>query len=162
MATRIVNASPLIVLSKVGHFELIRLGVDSVLVPEAVLDEVAALGPLDPTLQAVRNATWLQVLAAPAIPLEIARHRLGTGESSVIALALSTRGAQALLDDLAARKCAESLGVPTRGTISLLAEAKSAGVIPAIRPILDRLRSSGMYLSDGLVRKVLLAAGEET
>ncbi|MDJ1180214.1 DUF3368 domain-containing protein [Roseofilum sp. BLCC_M91] len=59
-------------------------------------------------------------------------------------------GTEVILDDLAARRCADTLGIPTRGTLGLVLIAKQRGHISRARPILEQLRQSGMYLSDRL------------
>jgi predicted nucleic acid-binding protein len=56
-----VNTSPLILLSKIGLLELLRAGDLPVIVPQAVLDEIARHGPEDQSLLLVRSAGWLQV-----------------------------------------------------------------------------------------------------
>jgi len=66
----------------------------------------------------------------------------------------------AVVDDAAARRCANSLGVPTRGTLSVLVQAKRAGLLAEIAPVLSRVRAAGLYLSDRLVKEVLEQARE--
>ncbi len=58
------------------------------------------------------------------------------------------------------RRCAASLGVPTQGTLGLMLVAKRLGLIPEVRPPIDRLGHAGLYLSDALVERVLRAAGK--
>ena len=64
----------------------------------------------------------------------------------MLAWAYTYPNTEAIVDDLAARRCAAALGIPVRGTLGLVLTAKQRGVIPAARPILERLRGSGMYL----------------
>jgi len=55
---RIVNASPLILLTKVGRIDLLNAeGVD-VVVPMPVLQEVSSLDPNDPVVRAIDDAGW--------------------------------------------------------------------------------------------------------
>jgi predicted nucleic acid-binding protein len=39
-------------------------------------------------------------------------------------------------------------------------EGKRAGLIPAVAPVIERLRASGLYLSEKVVREALKIAGE--
>jgi predicted nucleic acid-binding protein len=64
------------------------------------------------------------------------------------------------VDDLAARRCAATLGVPVRGTLGLVLIAKQRGEIPAARPVLEELRQAGMYLSDAVLNRALKRVGE--
>ena len=85
---------------------------------------------------------------------------LGLGESSVLAYSYVNAGTIAIIDDLAARRCAEALHIPLRGALGLVLIAKNRGVLPAARPVLLKLKQSGMYLSDRVLEKVLALIGE--
>ncbi|MGF1614043.1 MAG: DUF3368 domain-containing protein [Gammaproteobacteria bacterium] len=84
----------------------------------------------------------------------------GTGESAVISWVLVHPGCRAVIDDLQGRRCAEALNVPLRGTLGLVLRAKRMGVIPRARPVMDRLRTAGMYRSDGVLTAALAEVGE--
>jgi predicted nucleic acid-binding protein len=155
-----VNTSPLILLSKIGLLDLLRAGDLPVVVPQAVLDEIARHGSEDQSLLHVRSARWLQVAPDLPIPPQLLANRLGTGELAVLALALAQPGSEVVLDDLTARRCARENGIPIERTISLVIQAKHRGIIPAVQPVVDRLRVMGMYLSDRFVEQVRRAAGE--
>jgi predicted nucleic acid-binding protein len=159
---RVVNASPIIFLHQVGLLDQLNEPGATVLVPDAVLEELGGLRPDDPAEVAVRAASWIRVVAAPPLPASLARFRLDRGESAVIALALlpSDQETEVVLDDLAARKCAAALGMKVRGSLSFLLIAKAEGRIPLVRPLIEELRRSGMRLSANVVRDVLDLAGE--
>ncbi len=156
----VVNASPLILLSRAGLLDLLKLADNQVIVPKPVADEIRVCGSLDPTVAGLSSTDWLIVKDSGAIPSLIAGWDLGLGESSVLAWALSHHGAEAILDDLAGRRCARALGIPVRGTLGLVLTAKQRGVIPAARPVLDQLRRHGMYLSDRVINEALAKVGE--
>lgn len=155
-----VNTSPLIFLSKAGLLELLRLFGPTIVVPRAVANEVARFGPDDPTFAAVHRTSWLQVLDTPAIPPVIQAWDLGAGESAVLAWGYAHQNTEVIIDDLAARNCAAALGIPVRGTLGLVLTAKMRGTIPAARPIIEKMRASGMYLSDRVVDSSLRHVGE--
>ena len=77
-----------------------------------------------------------------------------------VVLALARPGTEAILDDLAARWRAAALGVSVRGTQGLVLIAKRHGTLPAERPVLERLRCAGMYLSDRVIDETLEMVGE--
>jgi len=155
----IVNASPLIVLAKVGMAELLVAVPDSLVTSQVVADEVLRGPAEDPAAQLVASGT-LAIVAAPPPPAFLVGWDLGPGETSVLALASTEPGSIAVVDDAAARRCANSLGVPTRGTLSVLVQAKRAGLLAEIAPVLSRVRAAGLYLSDRLVKEVLEQARE--
>jgi predicted nucleic acid-binding protein len=65
-----------------------------------------------------------------------------------------------IVDDLAARRCAEALGLPLTGTLGLVLKAKRKGLLPAARPALGKLLAAGMYLSPRILDQALALVGE--
>jgi predicted nucleic acid-binding protein len=129
-------------------------------VPDRVLAEIGARGATDPAVIAVGAAPWIQIVPTPPIPKEVSDWSLDPGESAVLALAREQPGSQVILDDRDARRCAASLGIPVQGTLGLMVIAKRLGLISEVRPLIDRLRRAGLYMSQGLAERVLRAAGE--
>ncbi|MCI0628726.1 MAG: DUF3368 domain-containing protein [Acidobacteria bacterium] len=155
-----VNASPLIFLSRAGRLSLLKVIADELVIPEPVITEIRKKGPSDVTVQAVAQAVWLTIVEAPPIPPVIQAWDLGSGESSVLAWGATHPGTEVVIDDLSARRCATSLGIPARGTLGLVLTAKQKGSIAEARPVLESLRQSGMYLSDLVSNQALALVGE--
>lgn len=155
-----VNTSPLIYLSRAGLLDLLRLLAPEIVVPNAVAMEILRRGQSDPTAQALSQTSWLSVVSTPQIPASIQAWGLGVGESSVLAWAHANPGTEVVIDDLAARRCAATLGIPVRGTLGLVLIARQRGQIPAARPVLLQLRQAGMYLSDRVINQALAMIGE--
>jgi predicted nucleic acid-binding protein len=78
----------------------------------------------------------------------------------VLAWAHAHPGCEAILDDLAARRCAATFNIPVRGTLGLALIAKQRGRIPSARQVLEQLRQGGMYLSDHVMDEALARVGE--
>lgn len=157
---RVVNASPLISLAKIGRHELLQIATGEVLIPDAVAAEISA-GPDDDPARLLLASGFGTRLPPSPIPSSILEWGLGAGESAVIADALRRQSSEAVLDDEAARRCAKSHRIPVVGTLGIVLRAKQAGEISAAAPVFAELRNSGLYLSDGLAREVLAAADEE-
>ena len=76
---------------------------------------------------------------------------LDRGESEAIALALEIHADGLLIDEAAGRAEAKRLGLVTIGVIGLLHRAKIQGRVPAVLPLLDRLRDEAkFFVSDAL------------
>jgi predicted nucleic acid-binding protein len=155
-----VNASPLIYLAHSGHLDLLRLAGEDLVVPVAVASEIKHRGPDDPTARAIANTPWLHETETPPVPAQILAWDLGDGESSVLAWALAHPGTLAIVDDLAARRCAATLRIAVRGTLGLVLLAKQQGHVPSARAVLMRLRQAGMYLADDVMKPALALVGE--
>jgi len=96
-------------------------------------------------------------VSAPALRLIT---DLGPGESEVLALALETPNSVVILDDDLARRTAEMSGIRLTGTLGMLLDAKQAGLLEEIAPLLERLQALGFRLSQGTKAAVLKIAGE--
>lgn len=155
-----VNTSPLIFLSKGGFLDLLQLLSATIIVPQAVATEIAAYGKDDLTAQALSQTDWLVVRDTPPIPAVIQNWDLGAGESAVLSRGYAHPGTEVIIDDLAGRRCAETFGIPVRGTLGLVLIAKKRGVISAARPVLEKLRLSGMYLSEKVLNQALAQVNE--
>jgi len=150
----------LIFLAGADLLEFLKLLGGRILVPAPVADEVFQRGDSDHTAMALKRTPWLERVMPSPVPPEIERWDLGPGESAVLSWALAHPGTEAVLDDLGGRRCAAVLGIPVRGTLGLVLLAKKRGTIAKARPVLDRLRGAGMYLSDSVLDEALKLVGE--
>lgn len=155
-----VNASPLIFLTRAGLLDLLQLVALEIVVPAPVADEIRRRGPSDPAAQAIASIDWLRVVDALEVPPMIQAWDLGPGESAVLAWCSATLGVEAIVDDLAARRCAHAFGIPVRGTLGLVLLGKNRGRLAAARPVLESLRGAGMYLSHSTMDRALRMVGE--
>jgi len=156
----IINASPLILLSRSGHVDLLARIARRLLIPKPVASEILVRGDDDPTARTIRTCNWLNVVPVGPLPASVMEWGLGLGESSVVALALSTPGAVAVIDDFLGRKCAGAHAVPVRGTIGIVLYAKEKGYIPQARSVIEDLLVAGMYLSRRIIDDALQRVGE--
>lgn len=155
-----VDASPLIFLARAGYIDLLKLIADEVVVPQVVAGEILRRGAEDPTVQTLTTTPWLRIAESGPVPASIERWDLGSGESSVLTWCLAHRGARAVIDDLAGRRCARAHGIELHGTLGLVLLGKQRGALTAARPVLEKMRRSGMYLSDHVLDRALHTVGE--
>lgn len=130
------------------------------IVPQAVVDELAigrAQGLNLPDPSALAWVTVRRPASAVALPLVT---DLGSGETEVLMLALELPDVIAILDDGLARQVAEMRGIRLTGTLGLLLDAKRAGLIPSVRPLLDQLQALRFFVSATTRAAVLDLAGE--
>ena len=156
------NASPLAALAAAGQAQLLARLYERVLIPESVWHEVIEKGKDKPGIAELSQADWLERrTAANAELVQALQENLDLGESEAIALALETRADLLLMDERLGRRTAARLGLKVIGVIGILVEAKHKKFIPAIKPVLDRLRDElGFWLSDELYEQVLEDEGE--
>jgi predicted nucleic acid-binding protein len=155
-----INTSPLIFLTKGGFLNLLQIISPEIIVPQAVETEIQAYGETDITATAIAKTSWLVVTETPPVPAIIQAWDLGAGESAVLTWAYGNPAAEVIIDDLAARRCAIALGISVRGTLGIVLIAKQQGIIPYARPVVEKLRLCGMYLSDKVINQALLLVDE--
>ena len=156
----IINSSPLIVLFKSKQAELLSQLFKEIIVQEGVFIEVTSAGEDDAASRQLPSVSWIQIVKITAVTPEVAAWDLGLGESQVLSLALETLDCAAIVDDRAARRCGQSLGITTIGTGGLLVLAKRRGIILSVSPGIQALRDAGLWISDTLVDLLKQQAGE--
>jgi len=135
----VCDTSPLRALQAVERLDLISHLYGRALIPPAVVAELAVhtrhLAPL--SVSAVMGLEVRQPTVESLVRL--GPLSLGRGETDALALALDVRAELVLLDDLPARKAALRLGLKPTGVLAMLGQAKGAGLVDAVEPLLCRL-----------------------
>lgn len=149
----VCNAGPLIALSLVGQLQVLPALFESILVPEAVWHEVVDSGFGRAGAAELKASKWIEVV--PSILVDsFLEADLGRGESQVIAVARARGAALVLIDELLARRVAGQVyGLRLKGSAGILVQAKKAGLIPAVRPLLEEMKKRGYYLSAQLIER---------
>jgi len=156
----ICDTSPIQYLHQLGLLQIVRTLGEQVLVPPAVVDELAVGRSFGVNLPDVESLGWVTVrrpISEAASPLVT---HLGPGETEVLMLALEMQAAVAVLDDALARQTAETLGLQFTGTLGVLLDAKRAGLIAEVRPWLDQLNALQFRLAPHTYEAILRLAGE--
>ncbi len=160
MSLWVINASPLILLGRIGLLDLAVDLCDELIVTEAVANEIAA-GPADDAARLWLVAHGARITRVDPRPEpDVLAWDLGAGETGVLSWALANPGAVCVLDDRAARTCARAFSLPLTGTLGVLLAAKKAGRLATVAPLLDALIREGSLLSPALRMECLRLAGE--
>ena len=153
----IANTTRLIALANIGRLELLHKLYGTVIVPQAVMDEIVR----NPAKQRVHSSQWIQVeTIQDDSQKDIFRARLHAGEVEVMILARELDADLVLMDDEAAKKTAKFLGLKVTGTLGILLKAKKEGYLAKVEPVMDELLRDGLYISDSVQNYVLKEAGE--
>jgi len=150
----VVNASPLIVLGKIGQLDLLIKLPQQIVIPSAVVSEIVA-GPEGDAARLAVQSQMFAIVDIPKIEPELAAWDLGYGETSVLAYALTHPDWTAIIDDGAARKCAKTFGIKMKGTLAVVIMAKKRGLIPSAARVLHSVQEAGLHLDEGLIQAVL-------
>lgn len=154
------DTSPLQYLHQLGCLELLPRIAENVVVPPAVVRELAEGKAAGYNVPAPDGLAWITVCRPLAAPVERLVGDLGAGETEVLMLALERPDAVAIIDDKLARRVAETLRIKFTGTLGVLLDAKRSGLIEAVAPWLDRLEELRFRLSARARAALLREAGE--
>ena len=155
----VVDASPLILFSRIGRLDLIERLAPAILIPNAVIEEVRAGQHKDRTAATALEWVGRYRVDDIAVMASIEHWDLGLGESQVITQCVG--GSRwAVLDDRAARRCAGAHNVQVIGTLGVALRSKRNQQIESARPLVKELIAAGMFLDDEFVDRVLGSIGE--
>jgi predicted nucleic acid-binding protein len=141
----ISDTSCLILLENIGELRILNLLFGTILTTSQVSLEFGNPLPV-----------WIKVVDPVNTNYQHAIEvSLDKGEASAIALAVEYEDCLLIIDDLKGRKFAIELGLNITGTLGILVEAKLAGHIPAIKPVLAKIRQTNFRLTRSLQALIL-------
>jgi uncharacterized protein len=150
----ISNSTPLIALSKINQFHLLRDYFDEIYIPEEVYDEVVRRGCGLAGAPEVASYHWINVVQVKnRVAVEALSISLDKGEAEAIVLS-KEKGALLIIDDGDGRKTARLMGLKITGTIGILLLASQDGKID-LKRAMDDLRVVGFRLSDKEYDRIL-------
>jgi predicted nucleic acid-binding protein len=155
----IADSSALVALAVCDVLHLLEPLFGNVRVPQAVFDEVNIANK--PEAKALKQFLADKVTQVSLATLTIEKSNgLGKGELEAIALYKQEAADLLLIDDARAKKTAYINNVEVMGSLGVLLLAKQCGLIATIRPLLDKLSDSDIFVSDNLLERILVLAGE--
>ncbi|WP_404788088.1 DUF3368 domain-containing protein [Altericista sp. CCNU0014] len=156
------NTSPISNPIVIGEISLLQQIYPKVFIPPAVHSELTRLSTLQPTMFSLLEAGWLKIQAPTNLKLlNTLNQTLDPGEAEAIALAVELSADRLLIDERLGRSIAASYGLKLRGLLGILINAKQQGLIPVLKPILDRLiDQAGFRVSQALYDQTLQEVGE--
>jgi predicted nucleic acid-binding protein len=151
------DSSALVALAVVNQLELLEKLYDNLYIPQAVFDEVTQIGK--PQSNKLRQFLQGKV---KQVDLTLTQLGLGLGELEAITLYKKLDADVLLIDDNRAKKYASLNGVKVIGSLGILIKAKEQGYIDKVKPLLDEIQKSEVYISKKLIEKVLEICGENS
>jgi uncharacterized protein len=156
------DTSPINNLAAINQLHLLQQLYGTVLIPEAVYQELT--DPDFPVAGAkeVQTFTWIQIRAIEdRTMLKALSSELDPGEAEAIVLALEMKAEQVLIDERRGRMIAARLNLHYTGILGVLVEAKSQGFISTVKPLLDDLiNKAGFWVAEPLYKSVLRLVNE--
>jgi len=160
----ISDTSPLSSLAIVGGLSILKDIYTTVIIPQAVANELANSTEEDIRIKSMLSLEWIQVKQTTNLELVACltdEYNLDLGEAEAIALALELKADELLIDERLGRREAVRLGLSITGVLGILLVAKSRGLISRVQPIMEALMTQANFrISRQLYEEVLRTANE--
>ncbi|MDM8530435.1 DUF3368 domain-containing protein [Anaerolineales bacterium HSG25] len=149
-------------LATIQRFDLLRQLFGKIHIAQAVYDEAVTHGREEGgAKQEVSTADWISTHHAQNHSnVNLFLNELDLGEAETIALAQELNASWVLMDERKGRKKLSQLGLPKIGTLGILLKSKQTGLLPVIRPDIEKLCQQGFSISQTVIDAVLHQAGE--
>ena len=154
----VADASALIALSACDSLALLEELFGTVLVPQAVFLEVAAVDK--PQSDRLRSYLQGKVRAVDMQRFVYLDAYADAGETQAMLLYKELAADYLLIDDRRGRKVAKINQIKTVGSLGVLLQAKRAGMISRIAPLIEQIAASPVFMSESLIQTVLDLADE--
>ena len=154
----VADASALIALAACDSLPLLDALFGTVLVPQAVYLEVATADK--PQAERLREYLHDKVRLVNMQNYVYLDAFADAGETAAMLLYKELPADYLLIDDKRGRKVATINHIKTIGSLGVLLQAKRAGLITHIAPLLSQIETSPVYIGQSLIDTVLELAGE--
>ena len=150
----VADTSPINYLVLIKEIEILPMLYGKVVIPQKVRDEL--LRPVAPEIVRTWTAqppAWLEV-RTPANSAEPSLSTLDPGERDAIMLAAELRADQLIVDDREGRRLAEERGITVIGTLGVLKEAATLGLLD-LRACVACLQTTTFYVAPEVLKNLL-------
>lgn len=159
------DTSPITNLAAIGQLDLLHQLYSRVIIPQAVFNEMVGIDKVVPGAVEVQQLSWIQtqtiVNSQQVTEIQENQNNIDLGEAEAIILSLELKADLLLMDERRGRTVATSYRLNVTGLLGVLLQAKKQGLIPAIKPLIDRLIATADFrVSQELYTIVLQSANE--
>jgi predicted nucleic acid-binding protein len=152
----IADSSALIALASCNSLVLLDKLFCEIKVPQAVFNEV--VNQDKPQAQTLKNYLADKITAID--PDQLMQQNLGMGEREAMTLYKQLHAHLLLIDDAKAKRIAIDNDIKVIGSLGVLLLAKQKGLILKIKPHLELILKSKIYLNAAVINQVLTLSGE--
>lgn len=146
----ISDTSCLILLDKIGELEILNKLFGTIITTIEVANEFGQPLPSWIEIKQPSDKNYQSIIEAS----------VDKGEASAIALAIDLDDCLLIIDDLKGRKFASQIGLTIIGTIGVIVDAKLAGIVTSIKPLLAKIKSTNFRITEQLEAIILKRSGE--
>jgi predicted nucleic acid-binding protein len=153
----ISDSGPIISLAILDLLDVLEKLYGQVLIPEEVWREVSRHADELNIPQVSSLASHVRALNGPNPFSGI----MDPGEAEASALYQEIGADLLIVDDKDARRIAEAYNINCIGTLAVLTDARDAGLVPALKPLFEKLLAANRYFKKQLLNQILVGYGED-
>lgn len=153
------NTTPIISLLKIDRLDLLKQLYTQIHIPVAVYAEIEA-GKTKGFYKDLSKIDWIKIIEIQNKQAVKYFLDLDSGEAEAIVLATELNADLILLDEKLGRFHAKHADLKVTGTIGILLKAKTEGLIDNLKPLLNELTETGVWINEKLIEEILDKAGE--
>lgn len=143
------DTSCLILFSKIDELDLLRKIFSKIWITTIVANE-----------SNIELPDWINV-KDPKSNLHLGlKSILDLGEATSISLAFENENSLLIIDELKGRRIAKDIGISITGTLGILLIGKQKGIVPQVKPIIEKIQKTNFRISQSLIDKTLKMAEE--
>jgi len=154
----VCRSSALIALATCDSLALLEAIFGNVLVPEAVFSELTVVDK--PQAARLRSYLHGKVRAVDMQCFVYLDAFADAGETQAMLLYKEVAADYLLIDDKRGRKVAKINQIKTVGSLGVLLQAKRAGLIPCVAPLIEQIAAGPVFMSERLMQTALELADE--
>ncbi|MCK4761207.1 MAG: DUF3368 domain-containing protein [Candidatus Aminicenantes bacterium] len=149
----VADTTPLILLSKISKFDILKSVYGEIIISRGVFEEYER-GKQKKYYIDISHFDWIKIVdITNRKPLEFIVD-LDKGEAESIVLAEEIKAERLIIDEIRGRNFAKSKGLGITGTIGVLLKAKERGFLQEVLPLVFELKEKGMWIDDALIEYV--------
>lgn len=157
----VINTSPIIsIIAATGGLDILEYLYSDVIITKEVYEEIFSSSEKRFAKTGHFNQKFLHILEKPT---EINIHLnnvLDIGEASVIQHALNNNIELVCIDEKVGRRYARLYNRKVTGTLGVLLKIKNLDKKLSIRQCIKRMQRHGIYLSEDLIKEIIILSGE--
>lgn len=153
------NTTPIISLLKLLRLDILEKLYSEISIPNAVFQEIE-VGKNKKYYQDLSKINWINIVEIQDKQAVKYFLDLDSGEAEAIVLATEINADLIIMDEKLGRFHAKHADLKVTGTIGVLIKAKKQGLISELRPVLYELTNKGIWISEKLIKEILIQVGE--
>jgi predicted nucleic acid-binding protein len=146
----ISDTNCLILLDKIGEIEILNKLFGTIITTTEIAIEFGQPLPSWVEIKQPSDKNYQSIIEAS----------VDKGEANAIDLAIELDDCLLIIDDLKGRKFANQIDLTIIGTIGVIVDAKLAGIITSVKPILAKIKSTNFRITEQLEAIILKRSGE--